>query len=372
MSGTLRWQGYADEHSTIPGAEIVQGLDLYWERGRADAAALLALAERLSETGGEDGKQQAALILRNIAREHLPDEVLRIHRDEVSLGPSLRAEIAVQRQLVRASEKTGGHSPGSPALTQRGHGRSFAAKLKLPVVPLLQRNVPWAQIHPAANTVIKPVRGDDAQGVFLVFAEGDILELSTGERFSGWQKLRRRARQVESHVDTRRWTVEEMLQCPGGGPALSLQFLTFYGEVALVRETVADQGTTCWYDREGNVVRPCATDGGTHSGGGIPAGAVEKAEQISRKVPAPFLAIGALSSEDGLYYGEFNTEPSGIHDFTLAADRILGQRHIEAQARLYADMLGGTAFSVYKKHSEAWAKKANLRGSSSVAKEKQP
>ena len=120
------------------------------------------------------------------------------------------------------------------------------------------------------------------------------------------------------------------------------------------------------------MVRPCATDGGTPSGEGVPSGAVEKAEQISGKVPAPFLAIRALSSEERLYYGEFSTEPSGIDDLTLAADRILGHRHIEAQARLYADMLGGKTFSVYKKHSEAWAKKANLRGSSSVAKEKQP
>lgn len=357
MSEARQWRGYADEHTVLPGDEIVQGLDLYWERGRADAMALVSLAERLFGVGGDDGRQQGELILRNLAREHLPEHALQKHRDTAVLGPSFRAELVTQRQFVKAAEEAGGHSPGSAALTQRGPGRSFATKLKLPVAPLLQRNVPWTQINPAAQTVIKPVKGDDAHGVFLVFAKNDILELRTGARFSDWQKLKRHARDVERYLGVRRWTVEDMLHRDGSGLAVSLKFYVFYGEVALVRETDRENGTTCWYDRQGDVVLPCKSAENSHVGDGLPEGAVKKVEQVSREIPAPFISLGVLVAQRGLHYGDFATEPVGVDDFTLAADRILGEKHLDAQARLYADMLQGKSFNIYTSHADSWAKK---------------
>jgi TupA-like ATPgrasp len=61
----------------------------------------------------------------------------------------------------------------------------------------------------------------------------------------------------------------------------------------------------------------------------------------------PFLRIDFLRGEDRFAFGEFRLRPGDFETFNDATDRRLGELYLDAEARLYADLLAGRQFPVF-------------------------
>ncbi len=70
------------------------------------------------------------------------------------------------------------------------------------------------------------------------------------------------------------------------------------------------------------------------NGLGVTEEEVKMAEQISKKIPAPFIRIDFLRGEDGLVFGEFTPKPGNYDEFDDETDRILGDYFLKAETKL--------------------------------------
>lgn len=362
-----QWHGLADEYEVLPSPELAAELRRYWARAQGEASALVKRAEAAGASGTEEGRREQDFILRNIAREHLPEHIVRRHQSSMRMGSSFQAEMAKQYQVAKAVLQHGGHSPGNVVLTQKSLGQRFARRLGLPVPELLSRSAPLSELVLQADTVIKPVRGSGSTGVFIVNAEDDIFEVRQNKRHRSFDSMLKRAAKLETKLGVDRWQVEQLLRSPTGSiPPSDLKFYTFYGQVGLVLEVDRSDGSLyCWYDRSGQLVETGKYSDKLFHGSGFPEGSIEEIEEVSLKIPTPFMRIDTFLTDNGLVYGEFTARPGGYDQFSLAADRLLGDMFVQAEARLYADMIARKHYPEYVSHAESWLTrrdKARARG----------
>jgi hypothetical protein len=104
----------------------------------------------------------------------------------------------------------------------------------------------------------------------------------------------------------------------------------------------------CWWTITGERVRTGKYDEDLFKGQGVTQSEIEFASDISLKIPAPFIRIDFLRSENGLIFGEFTPKPGNYDDFDEKTDKWLGDYFIEAQGRLSDDLLNGKDFLEFK------------------------
>lgn len=228
-------------------------------------------------------------------------------------------------------------------------------------VDTIQVKRPWvskekyalADIPKKDGIVIKPADGAGSRGVYLVYTEKDIFDLKRSKSLASWDELLESMKTDldTSWVDQDEWLIEELIleSIEKQTPASDIKFYCFYGKVGLILEiTRVPEVQYCWWTATGERIRTGKYDDSLFKGKGASSSEIEQAEKVSSMIPAPFIRIDFLRSEDGLIFGEFTPKPGNYDEFDEPTDRWLGDMFIEAQGRLDRDLLDGKEFKEFK------------------------
>ena len=145
-----------------------------------------------------------------------------------------------------------------------------------------------------------------------------------------------------------RWQVEALVPARALCP-LDVKFYCFYGRVALVMEVQRyPELQYNWYGANGDRVTTGLDEGLEFEGDGITPQEIEAVAKITLEIPAPFIRVDFLRSEDGhLIFGEFTPRPGEFHKFNSMTDSSLGREYNAAVARLNDDILTGKSFTTF-------------------------
>ncbi|MFA9458534.1 ATP-grasp fold amidoligase family protein [Halalkalibacter sp. AB-rgal2] len=219
---------------------------------------------------------------------------------------------------------------------------------------------PWVQsfynknrIPLLQNSVIKPQYGAGSRGVYLHFHENQIFDVKRERTLSSTQELKNAMQQDlnEKWVHRDRWLVEELIfgNFERNEPARDFKFYCFYGKVALILEIKRYPTVKyCWWNNKGERISTGKYDEMLYNGMGINATDIDLAEYISSEIPAPFIRVDFLKSENELIFGEFTPKPGNYDQFNIQTDQWLGDCYLEAEQRLINDLLDRKKFQAYK------------------------
>ena len=131
-------------------------------------------------------------------------------------------------------------------------------------------------------------------------------------------------------------------------PARDLKFYSFYGKVGLILEiTRYPELRQCWWTRDGKRIRTGKYEEQLFKGDGVTEEEIAFIEQLSKKIPAPFVRIDFLKSEEGLIFGEFTAKPGNYDYFNEQIDRQLGDYYLEAEINLTNDLFSNKQFNEF-------------------------
>src|SRR5699024_3882437 len=200
-----------------------------------------------------------------------------------------------------------------------------------------------------ARTVIKPVDGAGSRGVYLIYDENDILDVRRSRKLSSIAELEESMAKdlAINWVEEDHWMVEELIleDHQKKLPARDLKFYSFYGKVGLILEIERyPEVRQCWWTAEGKRLRTGKYEESLFKGIGVTKEELQMAEELSKKIPAPFVRLDFLSSEEGLVFGEFTAKPGNYDEFNKEIDRQLGDLYLEAETTLTEDLLANKDF----------------------------
>ncbi|WP_245628035.1 ATP-grasp fold amidoligase family protein [Shouchella shacheensis] len=207
------------------------------------------------------------------------------------------------------------------------------------------------------EVVIKPVDSAGSRGVYLVYNFNDIIDVKRSTKLDSWDRLKASMeKDLESGwVAEDQWYMEELIleNKAEKTPASDLKFYCFYGNVGLILEISRfPELNYCWWTAAGERLHTGKYEENPYKGRGVSQSEIEMASFISAEIPAPFMRIDFLRSEDGLVFGEFTPKPGNYDEFDQPVDQWLGDCFLEAQGRLYEDLMNGKSFSGYRKLKE--------------------
>lgn len=237
-------------------------------------------------------------------------------------------------------------------LDHKVEGLRFARALGLQTPELYQANVTIKDVIPRKNSVIKPVDNAAMRGVFIVYAENNILELKTGKTISLWEQLVAHIHLLlkEKKLQSDNWLVEEYIADSNNDPSLDIKFYTFYGQVGWITEILRlPEIKYHVMDAGGNTISSKYTAKERFTGGGVSKEEIALAEKVSLEIPAPFIRMDFLRSSSGLCFGEFTPRPGIVGGLSRKRDHLYGTFFHQAEARLYKDLLKGKRFNKYHK-----------------------
>lgn len=266
------------------------------------------------------------------------------------VGISFRSSISHTRLLKAELRKHGLNIArgGNPKLRDR----EFASALGVPTPQTILDSVPFAEIAVRPNTVIKPVEGSSSRGVFLIGSDLKATSVYSGKAYDSFHQGVAQEFSQKALAKKRRWIVETMVGTYDA-PAKDLKVFAFYGEPVLVEEIHRNAGDNsrnlfCFYLPDGTKIN-VDRNRKMFDGQGFPAAILEYATLISKNIPAPFARVDFLCSGDDVVLGEITPHPGGTYHGQLfeRIDKMLGEKFIEAEGRLMADLLRGKDFSLY-------------------------
>lgn len=265
----------------------------------------------------------------------------------VSFRSSMRHMMHIKSSLTQRGLKI---SPGgNPKLKDR----AFARQLGVPTPKTRQSRVPFSEVRTIPRSVIKPVHGAGARNVFYVHEDQTLTSIKSGRRYSTLTAAREEILQGNTLLRQDSWIVEEAVLGPGGQPANDLKVYMFYGQVGIFLELKrnTDETNTIHYrahNADGDPI-PLGPRYTAFQGSGIPADVLEKARKLSLACPVPFLRFDFHIGAEECYLGEITPHPGGTYagDLYDGLDKHMGQLFLDAEARLYRDMLEGKRFTDY-------------------------
>lgn len=204
---------------------------------------------------------------------------------------------------------------------------------------------------------IKPVDGAGSRGVYLVHSFNDIIDVKRSTKLDSWEELITRMKKDlnKGWVAEDKWLIEEIIyeNSKEKIPARDVKFYSFYGKTGIILEIIRyPEVRQCWWTADGKRVRTGKYDEDLFEGKGVTAEELEMVAQISSHIPAPFIRIDFLRSENGLVFGEFTPKPGNYDEFDEPTDRWLGDYFLDAQGRLMNDLLKGKQFTAYEEFVE--------------------
>lgn len=206
--------------------------------------------------------------------------------------------------------------------------------------------------------VVKPSDGAGARGVYLVHRLDYIYDVKNVKVLTSFESLLTHMQKDLNNgaVEADDWMVEEIIYENKASlrPARDIKFYMFYGKVGVVLEIVRDPEVRhCWWNGHGERIVTGKYEESLFHGDGITAEEISMVESLSKEIPAPFLRIDFLTSENGIVFGEFTPKPGDYDDFNIETDRLLGDYYLDAQARLEADLLQGKQFTAFNRLTES-------------------
>lgn len=266
------------------------------------------------------------------------------------IGVSFRSSISHLRFVKDGAKKYG--YVIAPGGNPKMGDRAFAQSLGVPTPVTIATGLSVFDIDPEPNTVIKPVSGAASKGVFLIDSDLSAYSVHSGRHYTtfhegieGEYKGTRLERAANWMVETRIGNADSA--------ARDLKVFCFYGKSALVEEIhrnahSSGKNTYCFYYPSGEAVRVDPARPWVE-GEGFPPQLLEYAERISSNTPVPFLRVDFIESNGQLVLGEITPHPGGtysgqLHDYI---DQELGEHFLDAEARLFVDLLEGRSFETY-------------------------
>jgi len=199
------------------------------------------------------------------------------------------------------------------------------------------------------GVVIKPADGAGARGVYIIHSEENILDVKRHEMLSSWNELKKQMSDDfrVGAVSEDKWMIEEIVyeDKQTFKTGRDIKFYTFYGKVGVILEIVRyPELRQCWWTADLKQISVGKYDETLFHGQGVTKEQVKMVEQLSKAIPAPFIRINFLQSEEGLVFGEFTPKPGNYDEFNDEVDRQLGDLFIEAQSQIEADYMNGKSF----------------------------
>nr|WP_236782663.1 ATP-grasp fold amidoligase family protein [Allobacillus saliphilus] len=202
------------------------------------------------------------------------------------------------------------------------------------------------------GTVIKPLDGAGARGVYLLHTANNIVDIKRNQTLRDTEQLRE---QMEKDIQTKwvsedSWGYEELIyeNQENKQPARDLKFYSFYGKTPLILEIIRyPEMQYCWWTSEGKPLLTGKYNDQLFKGEGFTQEELEQVNEISRQIPSPFMRIDFLRGEEGLVFGEFTPKPGNYDEFDETIDRWLGDCFLEAENRLVTGMLHGKKFDAF-------------------------
>ncbi|MFG6119276.1 ATP-grasp fold amidoligase family protein [Thalassobacillus sp. B23F22_16] len=292
-------------------------------------------------------------VLEGFQVEEIPEFIVRegLNDQPISLAPaaSYRASLNMRMRKLQLTE-----SLPEMLLDEKQTAYTFMKQMNV--------RVPWASeetyrakdIPEKTGIVIKPANGAGSRGVYLVHAFDDIIDVKRTKKLESWDKLKEAMdKDLQSGwVEEDSWYLEELIleNKEVKTPASDIKFYCFYGRVGLILEIARyPEVKYCWWTADGERVKTGKYEDDPYLGKGVSSAETELAADISTEIPAPFIRIDFLRSEEGLVFGEFTPKPGNYDEFDEHSDRWMGDLFLEAEARLMEDLLAGKKFSDYEK-----------------------
>ncbi|MCL5255753.1 MAG: hypothetical protein M1363_06470 [Gammaproteobacteria bacterium] len=225
-------------------------------------------------------------------------------------------------------------------LNNKRSAYEFIDKMKVSRPALYADGVQAEAIEFRPQSVIKPLSGAAATGIFLIIDETQIVEVKSGRRLGSYAELRDAMQGLlaDRSVAKDQWLHEELIADVNGDqviPARDLKFYCFYGKVAMILEVNRDNGAKyCEWLPDGTRAETGRYTEVKFDGAGFTAAQMKQVESLSRKIPVPFIRIDFLATEQRFVFGEFTPRPGQFHTFNDEFDLYLGRYYLAAEARL--------------------------------------
>lgn len=209
------------------------------------------------------------------------------------------------------------------------------------------------QLPKKPGTVIKPTDGAGSRGVYIIHHTGDIINVRESKKLGSLIELEENMQKdlMKGWVSEDQWMAEELIleDKEQRLPASDLKFYCFYGNVGLILEIVRyPERKHTWWTATGERIRTGKYEEALFKGRGVSESELAQVAELSLHIPAPFIRIDFLRSEDALVFGEFTAKPGNYDDFDTETDEWLGNYYIEAEGRLVNDLLNGKQFEQYQ------------------------
>lgn len=292
-------------------------------------------------------------IFAGLSIEQIPELMMRIGLTEEAV-PLVNASSFRASLSQRMRKKQLHDSLPEFALDDKQTAYEFAKMLQLKVPKVDEKTYKASDISEKTGVVIKPVDAAGARGVYLVHDEEDIYDVRHGKKLVSYQMLQEAMQRdlVTEAVPNDEWMIEELIyeNRTLKTPARDIKFYCFYGKVGLILEIIREpELRQCWWLRDGTRITTGKYDDQLFIGDGVTEREIELAEKVSAEIPAPFVRIDFLRSEDGLVFGEFTPKPGNYDDFDQETDQLLGDYFLEAEGRLTSDLLNGKQFTTFQR-----------------------
>lgn len=261
--------------------------------------------------------------------------------------------LASFRQLVTLSTLRRQLSGFQPewALNSKKRAFQFADLLMLKRPKIFFTRRKCAEITLTYPSVIKPVDGAASRGVYLAVAPDRFKDVRSGKIYSSESEL---VEAMKMDLSTKRvakdlWQAEEFIADSGTlKAARDLKFYCFYGKVGFVLEVDRENGALyCEWLPDGELANTGRYSGNAFKGNGFSEHELQLAESVSLQIPAPFIRIDFLKTNDDFVLGEFTPRPGKFDEFNNDFDSYLGQLYLTAEARLQKDLFHGKRFEYF-------------------------
>ncbi|SFB83625.1 TupA-like ATPgrasp [Marinospirillum celere] len=260
------------------------------------------------------------------------------------VASSFTSEMWQSVPYTKTLTKIHGYSP-ERLLDNKINGLKFVNSIGVKTPELYEYGIPLNSIDFKKGRVVKPINAAGAKGVFSIVSEKLIISIDDGKKLSDYEEFIKEAKKyLKRSGRPDLWMSEELILNSDNEPPNDIKMLTFYGKVGLVQEERRMLGKVCYYDKNCNKISTGRYEDKNFQGGGVLPEHIRLAEEISLKIPSPFLRIDFLKSKNGLVFGEFTPNPGVFNSFNASIDTSLGREYSEARGRLMSDLLNGKKF----------------------------
>lgn len=282
--------------------------------------------------------------------EDIPEFMIRIGIEEdvpLTSTASFRGSLSMRMRQAQ-------YFPRLPEwqLDDKKSAYSFVEQFNIKVPHTNDYSYDIASLPLQEGIVIKPVNGAGGRGVYIVHDDTWIIDVKQSSDFQGFDELKSRMYKdlATGAVDEDCWFIEEIIYEDKQEKLAGrdLKFYTFYGKVGLILEIIRyPEMRYCWWDSNLNRISVGKYDEQLFVGDGVTKEELQMVENLSEQIPAPFIRIDFLRSENELVFGEFTPKPGNYDEFNKEVDQRLGDDYLNAQVRLEMDLINGKQFEQF-------------------------